>query len=74
MPWVGFEHTTPALERAKTVHNLDSAATVIDYLWLLTAYCFGPVSFPWSHWVVMRPWIWIYKMNRMADSDVDIIV
>jgi hypothetical protein len=29
MPWVGFEHTTPVLQRAKTVHALDSAATVI---------------------------------------------
>jgi hypothetical protein len=29
MPQVGFEPTTPVLERAKTVHALDSAATVI---------------------------------------------
>jgi hypothetical protein len=29
MPWVGFEPTIPAFERAKTVHALDSAATVI---------------------------------------------
>jgi hypothetical protein len=29
MPRVGFEHTTPVLERAKTVHALDRAATVI---------------------------------------------
>jgi hypothetical protein len=28
MPLVGFEPTTPVLERAKTVHALDSAATV----------------------------------------------
>jgi hypothetical protein len=26
MPWVGFEHTIPAFERAKTVHALDRAA------------------------------------------------
>jgi hypothetical protein len=30
MPQVGFESTTPAYERAKTVHALDGAATVID--------------------------------------------
>jgi hypothetical protein len=30
MPWTGFEPTIPALERAKTVHALDRAATVID--------------------------------------------
>jgi hypothetical protein len=30
MPWVGFETTIPAFERAKTVHALDLAATVID--------------------------------------------
>jgi hypothetical protein len=29
MPWVGFEPTIPAFERAKTVHALDRAVTVI---------------------------------------------
>jgi hypothetical protein len=29
MPQVGFEHTTPVFEREKTVHALDSEATVI---------------------------------------------
>jgi hypothetical protein len=29
IPWVGFESTIPASERAKTVHALDRAATVI---------------------------------------------
>jgi hypothetical protein len=29
MPRVGFEPTIPVFERAKTVHALDSAATVI---------------------------------------------
>jgi hypothetical protein len=29
MPWVGFEPTIPAFKRAKTVHALDRAATVI---------------------------------------------
>jgi hypothetical protein len=29
MPRVGFETTTPAFKRAKTVHALDRAATVI---------------------------------------------
>jgi hypothetical protein len=30
MPRVGFESTTPVFERAKTVHALDRAATVIS--------------------------------------------
>jgi hypothetical protein len=30
MPRVGFEPTIPVFERAKTVHELDFAATVID--------------------------------------------
>jgi hypothetical protein len=30
MPWVGFEHTFPAIERAKTVHALSRAATVFS--------------------------------------------
>jgi hypothetical protein len=29
IPWVGFEPTIPVFERAKTVHALDRAATVI---------------------------------------------
>jgi hypothetical protein len=29
MPQVGFEHTIPVFERAKTVYALDRAATVI---------------------------------------------
>jgi hypothetical protein len=29
MTWVGFEPTIPVLERAKTVHALDRAATLI---------------------------------------------
>jgi hypothetical protein len=31
MPWVGFEPITPASEKAKIFHALDSAATVIGY-------------------------------------------
>jgi hypothetical protein len=30
MPRVGFESTNPVFERVKTVHALDSAATVIS--------------------------------------------
>jgi hypothetical protein len=30
MPRVGFEPTTPVFERAKVIHALDRAATVID--------------------------------------------
>jgi hypothetical protein len=37
MPWLGFEPTIPASERAKTVHALDCSATVtgsgLGYLW-----------------------------------------
>jgi hypothetical protein len=38
MPRVGFEITTPVFERAKTVHALDRAATVIaiDLLFIQT--------------------------------------
>jgi hypothetical protein len=32
MPWVGFETTIPASERAKRVHALVRAATVTDEL------------------------------------------
>jgi hypothetical protein len=36
MPQVGFEHTIPMFERAKTVHALDRAATVIGILTIYT--------------------------------------
>jgi hypothetical protein len=32
MPCVGFEHTIPASEQAKTVHDLDCSATVTGIL------------------------------------------
>jgi hypothetical protein len=32
MPQLGFEPTTEVFERAKTVHALDRAAVVIDYI------------------------------------------
>jgi hypothetical protein len=35
MPWVGFDPIIPVFERAKTVHALDRAATVIGSLILL---------------------------------------
>jgi hypothetical protein len=38
MPWVGFEPTIPAFERAKTVHALDRAATVIGVITLYGAW------------------------------------
>jgi hypothetical protein len=42
MPWVGFEHTIPMFERAKTVHALDRVATVIGM-------CLGSTRFkPWA--------------------------
>jgi hypothetical protein len=35
MPWVRFEPTIPASERAKTVHALDRSATVTGHSKLL---------------------------------------
>jgi hypothetical protein len=43
MPWVGFEPTIPAFERAKIVHGLDRAATVIGSLFKLTTIKFKSV-------------------------------
>jgi hypothetical protein len=39
MPWVGFETTIPASERAKIVHALDRPATVAGSFW------FGVLNF-----------------------------
>jgi hypothetical protein len=35
MPWAGLEPTMPVLERAKTAHTLDRAATVIGFQYLV---------------------------------------
>jgi hypothetical protein len=40
MPWAGFEHTIPLFERAKTVHALDRATTVIDYHFTIYIYVY----------------------------------
>jgi hypothetical protein len=38
MPWVGFELTIQALERAKAVHAIDRAATVIGIYYICGSY------------------------------------
>jgi hypothetical protein len=49
MGWVRFETTIPVFERAKTVHALGRAATVIDiyniytYTYIPLEYVFAPV-------------------------------
>jgi hypothetical protein len=34
MPWAEFEPTIPALERAKTVHALDRAASMVGKIYV----------------------------------------
>jgi hypothetical protein len=46
MPWVGFEPTIPASERAKTVHALDRSATVT-----------GPLLFIEKKNIFLQLWI-----------------
>jgi hypothetical protein len=41
MPSVGFEPTIPVFERAKTVHALDGATTVIGFVNYYETYCAG---------------------------------
>jgi hypothetical protein len=43
MPRVGFEPTTPVFERAKIVHALDRAVTVISLFYIILYY--PPVYF-----------------------------
>jgi hypothetical protein len=69
MPWVGFEPTIPAFERAKTVHALDAAATVIG--WLKPT----RIKFPWSEiltTVVMTDYMELYP-GRQNSSKVKFI-
>jgi hypothetical protein len=37
MPWLGFETTIPASERAKTVHALERSATVTSLRYITPA-------------------------------------
>jgi hypothetical protein len=39
IPWMGFESTIPTFERAKTVHDLDRAATAIGLNFTTLAIC-----------------------------------
>jgi hypothetical protein len=54
MPWVGFEPTIPAFERAKTVHVLDRAANVIG-ISVLYKSKFVPVLNLGIEWLILRP-------------------
>jgi hypothetical protein len=53
MPRVGFEPTIPVFERAKTVHSLDRAATVIRMefgYWTLFTYPARQPALRIGHW------------------------
>jgi hypothetical protein len=45
MPQVGFEHTIPVFEGAKTVHTANRAATVIVF-WMLLLYVYSMDTLP----------------------------
>jgi hypothetical protein len=55
MPRVGFEPTTPVLERTKTVHALDRAAAVIDII---------------SQHFHKLPWSMKFDSSRSIDTDI----
>jgi hypothetical protein len=48
MPCVGFELTIPAFERAKTVHAVDRAATVIGMYALYISTAFSELINPYT--------------------------
>jgi hypothetical protein len=50
MPWVGFEPTILVFERAKTVHSLDSAATVTGVFNIFFSLALQPQFGPWPSW------------------------
>jgi hypothetical protein len=59
MPWVGFEPTIPVLERAKTFHILDRAATVIGTSGLIIIIIIN------CKWVLTR---WQWYNNKTTDK------
>jgi hypothetical protein len=61
MPWVEFEFTIPAFERAKTVHALDLAATVIGNLQI-------DVSKIESEWGLLYDWRFTANQFVLATS------
>jgi hypothetical protein len=64
MLWVGFEPKIPAFERAKTVHALDRAATVIGWNWRIV------VRFSELAWHTQTE----LKGNHMGRTHVTILV
>jgi hypothetical protein len=62
MPWVGFEPTIPASERAKTVHA--TATGTLIYYWLISC---GGVGWDWVH-LVRRPLFGLLYQPRIIDD------
>jgi hypothetical protein len=55
MPWVGFEPTIPAFERAKTFQALDCAVTVIVTIYFnVNKFCILPKKCIYGCHVILR--------------------
>jgi hypothetical protein len=81
MPQVGFEPTVPVFERAKTVHALDHAATVLGSYYRLQELIGDLSSFAfWKYPIRISAWAlsWFFSLgvvipcrkNRYSTSDV----
>jgi hypothetical protein len=71
MPLVGFEPTIPAFERAKTVHALDRAATVIGFR-LSRETKFSPTPDNWESIVyqgLSTRYAWLWEWGNTAIPD-----
>jgi hypothetical protein len=74
MPWLGFELTIPASERAKTVHALDRAATVTG-IWInihVNNYV-GAAGFNQSVWILYI-YINLWQMTIVVTDVTDAYV
>jgi hypothetical protein len=63
MPRVGFEPTIPAFERAKTVHVLDCAATVIGSSYNRLSKHLDPSLKCSKRWLALTRHIVLHKEN-----------
>jgi hypothetical protein len=67
MPQVGFEPTIKVFERAKTVHDSDSAATVIGFIPIYSIYIYMLYIYIYIYKILARPFT-LHCLSQTAPS------
>jgi hypothetical protein len=73
MPWVRFEPTIPVSKRAKTVHALDSSATVTGKLWyyvsIILFQCYSHLpNYSYTTYIIKRNSVFLFNFFHLWQS------